>query len=671
MFKKFLLPTLAVLAIVAASFPPALGAKRAVPTPAPAPTPAPPPPSEQIESFVSDLAVNPDSTLSVHETITVYSLGVKIKHGICRDIATRYNDRFSNPYTIHFDVVSVQRDGQPEDFHLGKLSNGLSVCMGDRRETLAPGDHTYELTYNVDRELGFFPDHDELYWNVTGNRWTLPLQSVVANVHLPKGIVPVAIIPDAYTGRPGAAETDFTASTDNNDTTTFRTNRVLGPLEGLTIVVRWPKGFVSPPTDEMKHSFFLEDNRPLITAILGLVLVLGYYLAIWFLAARGAHHGESGAPSDPPHGFSPAALRYVWRGAFDQKVVIVNLVDLAIKKQLAILEDASGGFILGRLRSETQAGSRRRPAGGGQASGMTPDERRLVQTLFVGGETLQLEPTQHALVGGALEALHQQVRTKLEIAQFIANARYLLPGLLISLATVVRCGYLIQGAQPTAVLLLALGLLFGGMMGFALVAFTVESWKYALSDPQHGPSARTRAMIMTAISVPFIIAEIAGFAAMSWAASAEVTIIFLLLVAINFTFHILLRGPERTGRALAEQVEEFRKFLSSTEQERRSSRIARSAMPTVPAFFEKLLPYAMALNVEKVWCEKFASSLASTQGKALDYSPTWYNGPAWDRITPGTFGNSLANSFTSAIAAASSAPGSRRGSRPAKTGGGR
>ena len=146
------------------------------------------------------------------------------------DFPTRYNDQFGNPYTIHFDVVSsgARRParGLPPAH---RLSNGLRIYMGNSGELFRPGEHTYELTYTVDRAIGFFPDHDELYWNVTGNGWIFPVQEASATVHLPQGIAREAILLDAYTGRQGSAETAYKASADNQSNVTFRTTRALGP----------------------------------------------------------------------------------------------------------------------------------------------------------------------------------------------------------------------------------------------------------------------------------------------------------------------------------------------------------------------------------------------------------------------------------------------------------
>jgi hypothetical protein len=628
------------------------------------------PGAEQILSYDSDITVNPDSTLLVRETIRVLATRAPINHGFSRDIPTRYHDRFGNPYKIHMEVVSLERDGQPEEFHLEKTSNGLRICMGRSSELVPPGQPTFELTYSVDREIGFFPDHDELYWNVTGHGWIFPIHQASATLHLPEGIAQEAILLDAYTGRQDSVGTDYTASADGQSNATFRTTRALGPYEGLAIVTRWPKGFVRPPTDSQKNRYFLEDNQAGLIGFAGIVLVLIYYTAAWRLG-RKPDRGEIAPRSEPPQGFSPAAVRYAWRGSFDRMTMVVNLVDLAVKRQLAILEEVSGCYILGRLKSNsptTGAPPRARVA---RRPEITGDEKLVLKKLFAADDTIPLVPIHGAIVGGTIEALHRHLRTSMEKVRFMANARYLIPGLLISLATVVRCGFSIQGAPRPLVFFLALWLLPWSLACLALGTLAMDAWKNALSDPHHAPAARQQALLMSVICLLFLIGEVAGLSALAWAASTGAAVVLALLAVVNYVFHYLRKAPIRSGRGLLDQIEGFRQFLATTEWRHRDARVARNLTPDL---FERFLPYAMALNVEKVWSEKFAAVLAQTASEGTaDYSPVWYTGPSRNRITPATFAASLGNSLSSALASSAKASGSRSGGRgsPGSRGGAR
>jgi hypothetical protein len=618
---------------------------------------APAPPSEPVVSYESDIVVNPDSTILVRETIRVLGTGPPIRREIYRDIATHYHDRFGNPYTIHIEIVSLQRDAQASSVRLRKISNGLRIYLGRASEVAALGEHTYELTYTVDRGVGFFPEYDELYWNATGSGWTLPIQEASAAVHLPRGIAQQAILLDAYTGRPESAGTDYAASADDQGNASFHTTGALGPYESLTLVVRWPKGFVSPPTGAQQRRYFMEDHQADIIGLIGLAMTLIFFSGAWLLAGRDPARGEIAPKPDPPRGFSPAFLRYVWRNAFDQKTMVVTLVDLAIKKQLAILEDGSGGFILGRLDANSQSGSVARGADHGQSQEVTSDEKLVRAELFARETTIPLVPANHALVGEVVEVLHRRLRLDLEKFYFMVNVRYLIPGLLVSLATIVRCGYAIQGAETSFVSGLALGLLPWSLGLVVVAGLAVALWRYALSDPLHASTARREAMVMSSICLIFLIGEVVGLAGMVWAASAAVAGLLVALVAINCAFHLLLKSPRRSGRALIAQIEAFRMFLTTPEQ---GSRDERAPMRMTSALFERFLPYAMALNVEKVWCERFVTAMVqTTKGGGLDYSPGWYSGPGWDSITAANFATSLGNSFSSAISQSISAPGSR------------
>ncbi|MGY9105649.1 MAG: hypothetical protein ACKVG0_03795, partial [Alphaproteobacteria bacterium] len=63
-----------------------------------------------------------------------------------------------------------------------------------------------------------------------------------------------------YTGPQGAAEQDANATRLSADTIRFNTTQPLGPREGLTIAVSFPKGIITPPTAMEEARGFLRDN---------------------------------------------------------------------------------------------------------------------------------------------------------------------------------------------------------------------------------------------------------------------------------------------------------------------------------------------------------------------------------------------------------------------------
>src|SRR2546430_11462590 len=89
-------------------------------------------------------------------------------------------------------------------FRSERLANGERIRIGSADVMLSPGRHVYEITYRTSRQLGFFSDHDELYWNVNGNGWTFPFDRLSAEVRLPAPVPagPAQLV--AGTGPPGA-----------------------------------------------------------------------------------------------------------------------------------------------------------------------------------------------------------------------------------------------------------------------------------------------------------------------------------------------------------------------------------------------------------------------------------------------------------------------------------
>ena len=133
---------------------------------------------ERILSFHSDIEVFSHAGMTVTETIRVYASGNEIKRGIYRDFPTKYKDRYRQNYTVKFEVKEVLLNGKQENYHLKKLKNGVRVYIGNENGFLDPGKYEYVIKYSTSRQLGFFRDFDELYWNVTGNGWTFPIEKV-------------------------------------------------------------------------------------------------------------------------------------------------------------------------------------------------------------------------------------------------------------------------------------------------------------------------------------------------------------------------------------------------------------------------------------------------------------------------------------------------------------
>ena len=131
-----------------------------------------------IDSFDSVVQIHEDASITVIETIdTTFNIE---KHGIYREIPTRYTDSYGNSYKTDLDILSVLQDGGSAQTERTYGYSDVNIRIGDPDRYITES-HTYEITYTVDRVFLYFDDYDEFYWNVTGDEWEVPIDHTSDN----------------------------------------------------------------------------------------------------------------------------------------------------------------------------------------------------------------------------------------------------------------------------------------------------------------------------------------------------------------------------------------------------------------------------------------------------------------------------------------------------------
>ncbi|HST37497.1 MAG TPA: DUF2207 domain-containing protein, partial [Allosphingosinicella sp.] len=222
---------------------------------------------ERIISYLSDVIIARDGSFEVTETIRVNAEGNRIQRGIYRDFPTRYNNN-GRRVRVGFEVRGVERDGQAERWRTENVGNGVRIWIGDENVMLPRGQHSYVIRFHTTRQLGFFEGYDEIYWNVTGNGWLFPIDMAEARIHLPSAR-PFGQR-SIYTGPAGSTDSYGEVVSERPGEIHFRTTRALGPEEGFTIAVAFPKGVVDPPPPRSTSSLWLEAYGPIWAGIAAL-----------------------------------------------------------------------------------------------------------------------------------------------------------------------------------------------------------------------------------------------------------------------------------------------------------------------------------------------------------------------------------------------------------------
>ncbi|MCP4298947.1 MAG: DUF2207 domain-containing protein, partial [Gammaproteobacteria bacterium] len=225
-------------------------------------------------------------------------------------------------------------------------------------------------------------------------------------------------------------------------------------VNGLTIVVGWPKGFVVEPTRADRIGWVLKDNKNLLAAVIGYLLLLAYYIPVWRKHGKDPEEGVVVTRYEPPDGFSPASLRYIRQMYYDNKVMTAAVVNLAVKGYLKI-NHRDGDHWLIKRSSDVP----RPPLAAG--------EQELYDGLFKGGHKIELDNENHGVLGKARGAHRKSLQQDYKQHYFKTNVALNIPAVLIVIGAMLIA--LNVGRGPTPLVIATIVLSFLTMGFFALI----------------------------------------------------------------------------------------------------------------------------------------------------------------------------------------------------------
>ncbi len=377
---------------------------------------------EKIHDYYADIAIQEDGTILVTETIAVTAEGKMIRRGIYRDFPTDYKDRLGNRYRTGFEVLEVQRDGDAESWHTEDRANGVRLYIGSADRLVSQGLHEYRIKYRTHRQVGFFDDHDELYWNVTGNGWDFAIDRASALIRLPQAVAADNLRGTGYTGRQGSTESALSVTLNDDGSARFVAERPLGAREGLTAVISFPKGLVEEPGVLQRTIWLLKDNRGLMIGLIGIALLLLFYYRMWQKVGRDPAKGVIIPEFRPPNDLSPAAVRYLHKQGFDNEVFTAAVLSLAQKGYLGVEQTGRKKYRLLKYATPDDG-----PI-------LAPGEASLLKALFKNDHIIELTNENHRPVREARSLLEKSLAGRFKGSHFNTNGGVLLVGILFSIS---------------------------------------------------------------------------------------------------------------------------------------------------------------------------------------------------------------------------------------------
>lgn len=607
---------------------------------------------EQIEKYDVMIKVNADASIDVQETI-LYNFGSESKHGIYRDVPIVYRTKSGTKMNLDLKNIRVtDEQGRPYQYTTSREGNDRRIKIGDP-DKLITGVHTYAIEYTVPHAVGFFDTFDEIYWNAVGTGWEVPVMHAEVSVELPYSVNSGAefqnqVKRSCYVGSAGSSKScdniDFEHDSGYNIVVGFQQNTILDPHEGLTVAVGFPKGIVTEPTalERTARNFFNGGWYWLILPI----LVFIWRYRHWSKYGRDPKGtGVIVSQYEAPEGLSPMQIAFILKQSFGSSLS-AEIVYLATRGFLKISKvkvervfSSSDDYELEKLK----------PAD----STLAPFQVRLLDGLFAPD---MASLTTAAEIAQAISSVQNNTNAS-RVVKVLAN-------LTDTLATSVaqkKLGVALRLAE-NKVKLSDLRDRF-----YPVVSKIERDCESSLVEGGYFPAGKTKTgnatytatiggkvagrsagIIVGAIFLIFFGSMFLGvfsggniMAVMSYVASVIVWVVFQIL---------MFRMTEK-GVLTKERIKGFKLYLSVAEKDRIDF---HNAPPKNPAQFEKFLPYAMALGVEKEWAKIF-------EGLSVP-QPSWYSDSSMTAFSAGAFAGSMSSFSTASSSSLGSSPGSSSGS---------
>ncbi len=340
----------------------------------------------RIDSFDSHVVVSRDGTINVTEKIEAHFIGGPW-HGLYRSIPIEYRTPQGLNYTLFLSVKNVTNgSGRHLKFDSSRVRHyrKLKIYIPDADDSV----QTITIEYTISDAIKFFDDHDELYWNVTGDEWDVPIDSARANILLPAGASNVRAT--TFTGEYGSRARDAETDVAGNGVE-VQTTAPLSYHAGLTVAVAFDKGLIHEPSALALFGRFLASNWPLFLPLF--VFAAMFYL--WWTRGRDPRLRPIAAQYEPPNQLTPGEVGSLVDDSVDMRDITATIVDLAVRGYI-VIEEHQKDRMLGLLHDKDYSFilQKDRP----QWSALKPHEQSLLNGFFSAGtlgETVSMDSLQN------------------------------------------------------------------------------------------------------------------------------------------------------------------------------------------------------------------------------------------------------------------------------------
>ena len=542
---------------------------------------------EKILNFDVTIQIEKSGNILVNEKITIKAEGNIFKHGLLRTLPLTRKDQNGQFIDVKYTINYIKKDGVTDNYTNKEEDNFWKIYIGDKDNYLENKSYKYEISYSTPYQIGYFDNYDELYWNVTGNGWDIPIDNASCKLYLPSNNR--FLNEKCYVGVQGSGDTNCIGTFNEQKTILNFNTKSLNAHEGLTIAASFEKGIIDPPTQiDKAKSFYNLIKLNLWSALLAIGAFLFYFFD-WRKNGKDPSQKTVIPEFRPPFSWSPAIVGYVFHKEIKSKIYLSSLVNCAIKGALKILSinvEGSTGYEIEIKNNPTTK--------------LSIDEEALFKPLSK-SKNIKVDDQNHKLFEKAYSGWLSVVTGEINLEDYYSNNTRK-KGINFLIFVIIGLSYIVLTNSTRTI-----------SIGFYLTAIAILiglAYWYSLKVEN-----------TAAIILRFLVTFFGGFLAVG---SFFMTLFFLnmvqlIVLGVIFIIYLVssynLGAYTATGAEALRQLTGFKLFLETTEK----NRINLLNPPEfTPQLFEELLPYAMALDVDVAWGESFKNILDLAK-----YDPAW------------------------------------------------
>lgn len=584
----------------------------------------------EIQSLDVDMIVSPDNSYTIQERIDVNFFEDDL-HGIFRAIPTR------TYYGKPVEIDNVQVSGYP--FQSTRENGLLRLRIGDPDVTVG-ANAVYDISYTYSIGDDRNEDMDELYFNIVGPQWEIPINQTSFRIEMPQEF-DASQVNFTY-GNVGSTENTGVNYSVEGNVITGSLDEILYPGQALTIALPLPEGYY---TDVEKDIPFMESITRFYPVIFILLFAFGIFL--WFKFGKDNKIYPT-VEFYPPDDLTPSELGYIYDSQIDPYDLTAMIVYWADKGYLKIIEEEEEtGIVFKKTKSEITLV---------KIHNIPEDSEEFEKIYFNGlfsehgsnGEVKIDELENHfyktlAKVRISLKSSFQGKNNKRFQSKSgkVASFFIVITAMILMFLSLL---YIFSILNPydifASLIFAALATVFSSVF-LTSAAFILSSLKTRLPKTKVGYG-------ISGIFLSLIV--IAGLAALVfYTDSGPISLMGIGLAVILYYISPYAHKRTKKGDEWMAKILGFKSFIENAEKDRINTLVEED-----PQYFYHILPYAMALGVTDKWADQF-------ENIALE-APEWYQNASSTRAFSAVYFASHLNAQTQSMGQAMSSSPSSSGS---------